>query len=122
MNQNKNYGYVNWPFHLNVTGEPGTFVYALFLVNKKSDSFQNCHDSSFKFQVPKLLTELYSSEEVLAAVCLGTVNKVFCMEIPWSSEWWQCSFEDLTEDGKSLVKSLENLYQIKAVIVTGLDT
>jgi len=65
--------------------------------------------------------EKYISRDYLAAIVLGTTG--------WSGakldegEYWKCTFDDLTEQGKALYKQIEMLYPgAKLHLLTFLDT
>jgi hypothetical protein len=61
----------------------------------------------------------YTSRDYLAAIVLGTTG--------WSGakdgEYWKCTFDDLTDQGKALYKQIEALYPGAEIhLLTYLDT
>jgi hypothetical protein len=65
--------------------------------------------------------ERYLSREYMAAVVIGSTG--------WSGwseeagEYWQCAFDDLTDDGKALYRQVEKLYSgCELHLLTYLDT
>lgn len=130
-------GWVRWPDRFDL-GDMGTAVYALVPETKRPDGrpdvgldpFIVCLDAD-----PVLLTAGESStpgyeglfgvdeqlsDPMLAAVCLGTCGRGF-----YDSEkgrTWDCTMDDLTEEGRALCDALSRLYDRPVLLVTLVDT
>lgn len=83
----------------------------LFNVSRDEAKFGACELRYF----PDIDTEGYQSREFLAVILLGATG--------WSSSEWACTYEDLTEAGKSLYGSIQGLYPgCELRLLTFLDT
>lgn len=60
-----------------------------------------------------------NSRDLLAAVCLGSNRHSF---VHSSGGYFNCDYQDLTEQGKQLYDSLKTLYQREPLLITLLDT
>lgn len=56
---------------------------------------------------------------MLAAVCLGASNGSWYHPDSWC---WHCTFEDLSEKGRALYSSLNELYGTEPMLLTFIDT
>jgi hypothetical protein len=73
----------------------------------------------FAEDIESTTIEKYISRDYLAAIVLGTTG--------WSGakdgEYWKCTFDDLTDQGKALYKQIEELYPGAEIhLITYLDT
>lgn len=69
--------------------------------------------------------ENFLSIPLLAAVCLGSSGGSFWNGVPSfeiGEQYWFCTLNDLTGEGKQLVAMLEKLYNVSPILLTFLDT
>jgi hypothetical protein len=79
----------------------------------------NHYPHLFADDIESSTIEKYTSRDYLAAIVLGTTG--------WSGakegEYWKCTFDDLTDQGKALYKQIEALYRGAEIhLLTYLDT
>jgi hypothetical protein len=144
-------GWVDWPHpsptRWHDTGEGGMWVYA-FWPYDTDQAFVRCNDveSTIALPMPDFVTsdkanEIYLGVEelgnravtidgqimaaldagtpVLAAVCLGSTSSSYANP---AGAYWQCTVNDLTDEGMTLIRLLTMLYRRRVVLITYLDT
>jgi hypothetical protein len=79
----------------------------------------NHYPHLFEDDIESSSIDKYTSRDYLAAIVLGTTG--------WSGakegEYWKCTFDDLTDQGKALYKQIEALYRGAEIhLLTYLDT
>lgn len=148
----KQSGWVNFPAKdpaFRNTAEGGMSVHALFVatasISGGEDPFvHNCSTDlgvmrrggpTFSADITNVAVEMFgeSNDEMsdftndnnatyglLACVCLGSSGGSFLHDA--LGQFWACRREDLTEDGRQLLLSLERLYGRRAILLTTLDT
>ncbi len=120
------HGWVNWPSEQDDykdSGEGGLAVYAIW----NQDTPEVCLSSTFgRLTTDVILTKdghrppVMHDEYMSGFVYLGSTGGSW-----WSEDvghYFQATAEDLTDEGKALVKALSDLYGYEPVIVTFLDT
>jgi len=128
-------GLVNWPTHLHDDGQGGMVVLAVVdaFVSPATPRKPWRHNPWSRAELIEPNhhgISLERMEPVLACVPLGTSDgcwwrgepdpKKDCDESPYSP--WQCTLEDLTHEGRQLVRTLQELYRRPVRLVTHIDT